>query len=149
MNSWLLKCFLAFPNRISKSHFPLSPSLLARSRSLRLSPRNMMILLLLKTMNTLTLRHREELKLLVFFAGPPVSSEQQALQGQLGPGEIWGLRNPSLVVSPHLQQWLPGPWQLTTAPPTHHRPGPRAAGHADSFIRDCSGSTPLLGLMTA
>ena len=46
----------------------------------------------------------------VFFAWPPVSSAQQPLQGQLGPGESWGLMNPSLVVSPRLQQWLPGLW---------------------------------------
>lgn len=85
----------------------------------------------------------------VFFAGPPVSSAQQPLQGQLGPGESWGLMNPSLVVSPRLQQWLPGLWQLTTALPPHHSPGPRAAEHASSFTRDCSGSTPLLGLMIA
>ena len=43
----------------------------------------------------------------VFFAGPPVSSVQQPLQGQLGLGESWGLLDTSLVVSPRLQQWLP------------------------------------------
>lgn len=38
----------------------------------------------------------------VFFAGPPVSSVQQPLQGQLGLGESWGLMDTSLVMSPHL-----------------------------------------------
>ena len=54
-----------------------------------------MILLLLKTMNTLTLRHREELKLLVFFAGPTWAG------GELGPQEpiIGGVSSPAAVVA--------------------------------------------------
>lgn len=63
----------------------------------------MMIYYCFETMNTLTLKHREKLELLMFSLQGHLSPsvQQPHCRANLGWGEL-GLMDTSLVVSPHL-----------------------------------------------